>query len=69
MKKFCTTYSFLILIVLLSGRTSAQEGPVIQEIRIRGNDWVETSFIESQSGLFKGQNLVQDEASRVIRNL
>ena len=68
MKKFCT-YSFLLLIVLLCARASAQEGPVIQEIRIRGNDWVETSFIESQSGLFKGQNLSEGEAARVIRNL
>jgi len=67
-KRFCT-YSFLVLIVLLGGRTGAQEGPVIQEIRIRGNDWVEISFIESQSGLFKGQNLVEGEAARVIRNL
>ena len=68
MKRFFT-YSFLLLLVLLCARASAQEGPVIQEIRIRGNDWVETSFIESQSGLFKGQNLAEGEAARVIRNL
>jgi len=43
-KKVCT-YSFLVIIALLGGRSGAQEGPVIQEIRIRGNDWVETSFI------------------------
>ena len=68
MKKIFT-HSFFLIIVLLGGRTGAQEGPVIQEIRIRGNDWVETSFIESQSGLFKGQNLAEGEAARVIRNL
>ena len=68
MKRFFT-YSFLLHLVLLCARASAQEGPVIQEIRIRGNDWVETSFIESQSGLFKGQNLAEGEAARVIRNL
>ncbi len=57
------------MIALLGGQVGAQEGPVIREIRVRGNDWVEASLIESQSGLFEGQNLAAGEAGRVIRNL
>ncbi len=63
------THSFLLLIALLIQTANAQEGPVIREIRIRGNDWVETSLIASQSGLFEGQNLAGGEAGRAIRNL
>ena len=63
------THSFLLLIALLLQTANAQEGPVIREIRIRGNDWVETSLIASQSGLFEGQNLAGGEAGRAIRNL
>ena len=61
--------SFLIFIALAIQTANAQDGPVIREIRIRGNDWVETSLIESQSGLFEGQNLAGGEAGRAIRNL
>ena len=62
-------HGFLLLIALWIQTATAQDGPVIREIRIRGNDWVETSLIASQSGLFEGQNLAGGEAARAIRNL
>ena len=41
----------------------------VKAIRVRGNSFTEESFIRSQSGLFEGQKLTSEDASRVIQNL
>ena len=62
---------FLVLLDLLSPRTAtAQEAPVISEIRVEGNRITEASLIRFSSGLAEGQRLVlPDDPPRVIRNL
>ena len=63
---------FIILGFLLFAVSNAhaQAGSyAVKEIRVRGNSFVEETFIRSQSGLFAGQNLTSDDAGRVIRNL
>ncbi len=56
--------------ILLPKQISAQEeGFVISEIRIRGNQITEEFLIRSSCGLTEGQRLVGGDTGRAIRNL
>ena len=64
---------FFILIAIfltaISGAHAQMTEHVIKEIRVRNNSFAETSFIQSQSGLYEGQKLGPEDAGRAIQNL
>lgn len=62
---------FVVLLDIASpGTATAQQAPVITEIRVEGNRITEASLIRFSSGLAEGQRLtLPDDPPRVIRNL